>query len=76
MFVGGQRRPGARRCPPTEAGGPSDQSRSLTRRPPAATGQVSWLIRSARAKSLAVRPPAECVDSVNVTLFQAMPMSG
>jgi hypothetical protein len=38
--------------------------------------QLSPLIRSASAKSLAVRPPAECVDSVSVTLFHWMRMSG
>ena len=41
-----------------------------------ASGQESPLIRSASAKSLTVRPPAECVDKVSVTLFQLMPMSG
>lgn len=39
-------------------------------------GQASASICRARAKSLVVSPPAECVDSVSVTVFQLMAMSG
>ena len=41
-------------------------------RPP----QPSALIRLASAKSNSVSPPAECVDSVSVTLFHWIRMSG
>ena len=42
----------------------------------ARTAQDRAEIWRARAKSLAVRPPAEWVLSVSVTLFHAMVMSG
>src|SRR5580693_5592595 len=38
--------------------------------------QFRALIFPARSKSAPVRPPAECVDSVNVTLFHWIRMSG
>jgi hypothetical protein len=38
--------------------------------------QPSALIFAARSKSAAVRPPAECVDNVSVTLFHSIRMSG
>lgn len=38
--------------------------------------QSSWPIRRARSKSLPVRPPAECVERVSVTLFHWTVRSG
>jgi V8-like Glu-specific endopeptidase len=43
---------------------------------PLAAGQASADISRARAKSLPVRPPAECVDRVSVTLSQEIAASG
>ena len=55
-------------APPAGEGGPP---RPAGRRP-----QARRLICPASAKSAPVRPPAECVDRVSVTLFQEIAMSG
>jgi hypothetical protein len=51
-------------------------ARGAQRRPRQAAAQPRPLIFCASAKSFAVRPPAECVDSVSVTLFHWIRMSG